>query len=313
MWTITVVKSLFLLLRTLPMHAVRLLVFTAIAAGLGAASLAGAWFGHQLGLLIGLPDPAADATVAGLGGLLLAASLVAARRDRLLHSVHARTLALLVDGIDGKPAPAGPAQLGQAAAAVTARFGTEAELFALDRLIRGVTGPAAAIADDLGGSVLALPGIARIASGSLVERAVLAQSYRARPENAWEAAHDALVLYVQNARPVLTAAGWITLVGWLVTAGAFLALLGPASAIAPLWPGDGQAGGWILAALAALGLRSALIEPFAFACLMQAFLRITAGQEPSPEWRGRLTQLCDRFRQLGERAIRWSPMSGAGA
>ena len=312
MWTVTLVKSLALVLRTLPMHAVRLLVFAAITVGLGAASLAGAWFGHRLGVMIGTPDPAADAVIAGLGGLVLAFSLVAARRDQLLHAVQARTLALLADGIDRKPVPYGPAQLGHSTAAVTSRFGTAAELFALDRLVRGVTGQVASVADGLG-TVLAFPGIARLASGSLVERVVLAHAYRARPENAWEAAHDGLVLYAQNARPVLVAAGWITLVGWLVTAGVFVALLGPVSALGALWPGDGQAGIWVLAGLCALGIRSALIEPFAFACLMQAFLAITAGQNPSPEWRGRLTQLCDRFRQLGERAIRWTPMSGAGA
>lgn len=312
MWTVAVVKSLFLALRTLPMLAVRLLVFSAIVLGLCLASLAGAWFGYRLGLMIGTPDPATDALIAGLGGLLLGASLVAARRDRLLHAIQGRTLALLTDGIDRKPVPFGPAQLREAHAAVTARFGTEAELFALDRLIRGVTGQVPSVAEGLG-TLLTLPGVARLASGSLVERVILAQAYRARPENAWEAAHDGLVLYAQNARPVLVTAGWITLVGWLVTAAVFLSLLVPLSLLTPVWPGDGMAAPYVFAALLALGIRSALIEPIAFACFMQAFLAITAGQDPSPEWRGRLTQICDRFRQLGERAVRWAPMSGVGA
>lgn len=312
MWTITFFKALVLTLRTWPMLAVRVLVFAAIAVGLGLAGLAGAWIGYRLGPVVGTPDPATDALIAGLGGLLLGASLVGARRDRLLHAVQARTIALLVDGIDQKPLPFGPAQLLQARAAVTARFGTRQELFALDRLIRGVTGQVASVADGLG-TVLTLPGVARLLSGGLIERVILAHSYRARPENAWEAAHDGLVLYAQNARPVLVTAGWITLAGWLVTAGVFLACLGPTSGLSAIWPGDGPAGSWFLAALFALGVRAALVEPLALVCLMQAFLAITAGQDPSPEWRGRLTQMCDRFRQLGERAVSWAPAPGAGA
>jgi hypothetical protein len=224
--------------------------------------------------------------------------------------VQARSIALIVDSLDGKPVPFGPAQIAQARASVASRFGSRGELYALDRLIRGVAGLVPSVAEGLG-PVLTLPGMGRIASGGLVERVILAQAYRARPENAWEAAHDALVLYTQNARPVLAAAGWATLVGWLVTGGLFLLFLGPLSGLTALWPVEGQAGTYLLAGLAAWAIRAALIEPFAFAYLMQAFLQITAGQDPLPEWRGRLTQLCDRFRQLGERAVTWEPAPGA--
>jgi hypothetical protein len=57
-------------------------------------------------------------------------------------------------------------------------------------------------------------------------------------------------------------------------------------------------------------VKAAVIEPFALACMMQAFRNVTAGQEPQPEWRGRLTQISDRFRQLGERAVGWRPDQG---
>ena len=310
MWTVTVFKTLVLMLRTLPQLAVRTLAFGAIAAGLAVVCFAGAWVGYRLGLARGASDPATDAILAGLGTLALGVSLVAFRRDRLLHAVQARSIALLVDCLDGKRVPYGPGQIAHARVAVASRFGTRAELFALDRLVRGVSGLVTSIAEGLG-LVLALPGVGRVVSGGLVESVILAQAYRARPANAWEAAHDALILFTQNARPVLAVAGWITLVGWLATGAVYALLLGPMSGFVTLWPGAGLAGIHVLAGLSTLAIRAALIEPFAFACFMQAFLRITAGQDPMPKWRGRLTQACDRFRQLGERAVSIQPISGA--
>lgn len=312
MWTVTVFKALVLMLRTLPQLAVRTLVFAGIAAGLALTCSAGAWIGYRVSLANGAADPATYALFAGTAALALGIGLVAVARGRLLHAVQARSIALMVDSLDGKMVPFGPEQILFARLSVASRFGTRVELYALDRLIRSVSGLITSVAEGLG-SILTLPGMGRIASGGLVERVILAQAYRARPENAWEAAHDALVLYTQNARPVLTAAGWITLVGWLVTGGLYLSLLGPLSSFATLWPVAGQVGTYLIAGLAAWAIRAALIEPFAFACLMQAFLQITAGQDPLPEWRGRLTQLCDRFRQLGERAVTWEPASGAEA
>lgn len=310
MWTVIFLKAQVLMLRILALLALRTLVFAGIAAGLALACFAGAWLGYQLGIARGATDLATDAALAGLGGLALGVSLVAFRRDRLLFALQAPGIALMADGLDGKRVSFGAGQIALARNAVASRFGSRAELFALDRLIRGVSGLVPSVAEGVG-PILSAPGIGRIASGGLVERVILAQAYRARPENAWEAAHDALVLYTQNARPVLAAAGWVTLVGWLVTGGLYLLFLGPMSGFATLWPGGGQAGTHVLAGLSAWAIRAALIGPFAFACLLQAFLRITAGQNPLPEWRGRLTQVCDRFRQLGERAVTWQPASGA--
>ncbi|MES2914698.1 MAG: hypothetical protein V4753_06215 [Pseudomonadota bacterium] len=310
MWTVRIFKALVLMLRTLPQLAVRSLVFAGIAVGLALACFAGAWLGYRLGLAGGSADPSTDAVLAGFGSLALGAGLVAVWRDRLLHAVQARSIALMVDSLAGRRLPLGLGQIALARTAVTSRLGTRTDLHDLDRLIRGVSALVPSVAEGLG-PVQTLPGMGRLASGGLVERVILAQAYRARPENAWEAAHDALVLYTQNARPLLATAGWITLVGWLATVGLFLLFLGPMSGFAALWPGEGQAGTLVLAGLSAWAIRAALIEPFAFACLMQAFLQITAGQDPLPEWRGRLTQVCDRFRQLGERAVTREPASGA--
>jgi hypothetical protein len=312
MWTIIVFKALVLMIRTLPLVALRLLVFGGVAAGTAAFTFSGAWIGHGLGLAGATADPRIDALLGGLAGLALAATLIALRRDRLLHGVQALGLAAVGDLLDGKRLSIGPDQIGALRMSVASRFGTGVELLALTRLVAGITGLVPRVADGLG-SVLTLPGFGRLASGGLVEQVILAQAYRARPENAWESAHDALVLYTQNARAVLSAAGWITLLGWFATGIVFVFLVGPLSGVAGLWPGAGQAGVLLVSALAAGAIRAAVIDPLAFACLLQGYLRISAGQDPLPEWRGRLTQFCDRFRQLGERAVSWAPGQEAQA
>lgn len=312
MWTVSIFKALLLQVRTLPFLVIRVLVHGGIALVLAGAAVAGATAGVQVAPLGDAAPAGADATVGALAGIVLAAGLLSLARDRLLHLVQAGTIALQVDGLDHQRFPNGRGQVDHARAAVIGRFGSRGELMALDRLVRGVTGRIPAIAEDVPSS-LTWPGLGRLASGGLVDQVILAHAYRARPENAWEAAHDGLVLYIQNARAVLAAAGWINLIAWVATGAAFLVIVGWLGGVLPLWPGAGQAGGIVLAALAAWALRAAVIEPFAFACLFQRFLLVTKGQDPAPEWRGRLTQLCDRFRQLGERAVTWAPEAGAGA
>ena len=80
-------------------------------------------------------------------------------------------------------------------------------------------------------------------------------------------------------------------------------MLGPAAAVAYLLPGDGSAGLFVFAVLFAWAVKAALIEPFALACLLQVFFQETEGQSPNAEWRGRLTQVSDKFRKLGEQAV----------
>ena len=67
---------------------------------------------------------------------------------------------------------------------------------------------------------------------------------------------------------------------------------------------------FVFALIFAWAVKAAVIEPFELACMMQVFFNVTEGQEPQPEWRGRLTQMSDKFRQLGERAVGWKPDAG---
>jgi hypothetical protein len=232
-------------------------------------------------------------------------------RDYILYLVKAGHIAVLVELLDGREIPGGKGQIDYARGIVTERFGQASALFALDRLIKGVI----AIATGLLGGMMALvpiPGLDRLMgvvraylrlAVGLVDEVILGHAIRTRSDNAWEAAHDGLVLYAQNARPMLGAAAWLTLITWVMAALVFLLMLGPAAAVALLLPGDGSSALFVFAAIFAWAVKAALIEPFALACLLQVFFRETEGQIPNAEWRGRLTHVSDKFRKLGEQAV----------
>jgi hypothetical protein len=306
MWEFSIFRALGLLIRTLPFIALRLAVHLGIALALVLAT----GVGLLLGRLSGDPGQAAAIYWGGAAGLALAAGAVYLLRDRLL-CLKAGQVALLVEALDGRPVRFANGQIGHARALVAARFGPLAALAALDRLIRGVIRAATALAE---ATVAPLPNLQRLTGSAQaqlvlaqepIDAMILAHALRTRSENAWEAAHDGLVLYAQNSRSMLRHAAWISLVGWVMAGLVFLAALAPAAAIAAMGPGGSEAGP-VIAASVAWAVKSALVDPFALACLLQVHLRLTEGQEPRPEWRGRLTQVSHKFRQLGEQALGWT-------
>jgi hypothetical protein len=302
MWNFSLLKALVVWGKLGPLLLVRLGVFTAVALVLAVAIAIGVWLGVSLRLAGG----AQDRVIGGLAGIAVAALVLAFLGRAFRQGLQIRMIALIADLLDGVRVPLGQGQTAHARASVAARFGSPAQASALYRYVRGVARKVPDVAEGVG-PILSLPLFGRLVTGGLVNQAVLAHAYRARPENAWEAAHDGLVLTTQNARELLGAAGRINAVGWALALAIFLVLLPPFVGLLVLWPAAGAISGVVAAALAALAIRSALIQPFALACLWQAFLRTTAGQEPLGEWRGRLTQISTPFRDLGDRAVAWVP------
>jgi hypothetical protein len=313
MWEFSVFRALGLLLRTLPFVLYRAAVYLGLAAVLVAAAGVGAGVGHVAAGASDQVAPGSFTTWGGLAGLVLGAGGILFLRGQLLYRVKAAHLALMVEALDQRPPPLVRGQFAWARSLVDERFGDASALVSLDRLVRSVIRTATGLVDDLLADILPLPGLDRLARSlglhlllarGLIEGVVLGHALRTRSENAWEAAHDGLVLYTQNARPMMLTAVWLSLIGWLLAALAFLALLPSATAAAALLPAVTGAGP-LLAAACAWAVKAALLDPFAQACLLQLHLRLTEGQDPLPEWRGRLTQVSDKFRLLGEQALGW--------
>ena len=90
----------------------------------------------------------------------------------------------------------------------------------------------------------------------------------------------------------------------------FLLMLAPAAAVVYVMPGAWSAGSMVFAVLFAWAVKAALIEPFAIACLLQAFFKVTEGQTPNPEWEAKLDSASKKFKTMGEKAVNWA--SGGG-
>jgi hypothetical protein len=315
MWEFSVSKALSLMVRTAPFLIFRVLVYFAITAALIIMTGTGAGLGYGVGLF-GDDDFQITSTFwGGAAGFGLTAGVIFFFRDYLLYLVKAGHIAVMVELLDGKQVPGSKGQVEYAGEVVKERFGQASALFALDVLIRGVINVVTRLMEGLL-SILPIPGLDRLIGAlraflrlavGLVDEVILGHAIRSRSENAWEAAHDGLVLYAQNAKPMLVNAAWLTLITWGLAILVFFLMLAPAAAVVWLLPGDSTAGMFVFAVVFAWAVKAALIEPFAIACMLQVFFKVTEGQEPLPEWKGRLTRASDKFRQLGERAAGWTP------
>ncbi|WP_309666694.1 hypothetical protein [Tabrizicola sp.] len=313
MWDFSVFGALGLMVRTAPFVLFRVAVYFGITAALVVVTGAGAGIGYGIG---GFGDDEFRATSTfwgGAGGFGLTAGVIFFLRDYVLYIVKAGHIAVMVELIEGRTVPAGQGQIAFARDMVSQRFGQASALFALDQLIKGVIAVVTGLAQGMM-AFLPIPGLDRIMgvvraylrlAVGLVDEVILAHALRTRSDNPWESAHDGLILYAQNARRMLVNAAWLTLFVWGLSLAVFLVMLAPAAAVVWLLPGEGAAGGLVFALVFAWAVKAAVIEPFAVACMMQVFFKVTDGQVPNPEWRGRLSQASAKFRALGERAIGW--------
>lgn len=312
MWEFSIFRALGLMIRTWPFVLMRVAIHLVIAAFLVIAARAGAVAGQALSGNMG-PVGMSAALWGGLAGFLLGTLAVVFLRGRLLHRMTAPHLAALVEALDRRPLPFGRRQVALANAIVVERFGDARAFTMLDTLVRSVIRTATGLVDGLLTDILPVSALDRLARASgaqrrltlgLIDAVVLAHATRTRSENAWEAAHDGLVLYTQNARPLMVNAVWLSLVGWALAGLVALAAVSPATVLAGALPGVSGAVPFV-AVVFGWALKAALYDPIAMACMLQLHLRLTQDQDPLPEWRGRLTQVSDKFRQLGERALGW--------
>lgn len=314
MWDFSISTALGLMRRTAPFILFRVIVYFAITTALIVATGTGGGLGWGIGAF-GDDEFRASSTAWGaLFGFAATAGVVFFLRDYILYIVKAGHIAVMVELLQGGQIPQGRGQIDHARAVVTERFGQASALFALDQLIKGVVGAVTGLMQGLL-SILPIPGLQnlmgllraylRLAVG-LVDEVILAHAIRTRATNPWSNAQEALVLYAQNARPMLVNAAWLTLIVYGLSFVVFLVMLAPAAAVVYLLPGAWSAGGVVFALVFAWAVKAALIEPFAIACLLQVFFKLTEGQTPDPEWQAKLSGVSDKFKKLGERAASWA-------
>jgi hypothetical protein len=314
MWNFSITRGIGLMVRTAPFLLFRAIVYFTIAAAYVVVTGTGAGIGYGIGGM-GDEDFQITSTFWGGGiGFVLTAGALYFLREYILYTVKAGHIAVMVELLDGRALPENMGQIAYARSVVTQRFGQTSVLFGLDQLIKGVVNAVTGLLEGLF-SILPIPGLDRLMavmraylklSVGLVDEVILAHAIRTRSDNPYASAREALVLYGQNAKPMLVNAAWLTLIVYGLSFLIFLVMLAPAATIVYLIPGAWSAGGVVIALLFAWAVKAAVIEPFAIACLLQAFFKITDGQQPNPVWEERIDGASAKFQEIGRRAARWA-------
>lgn len=313
MWDFSLGTSINLLVRTMPFILLRCAVYFGITLAYILMTGVGAGVGYGIG---GFGDESFQATTTLWGGVIgfgIVGAVLFFAREYLLYTVKAGHIAVLVRLIDGEELPAGRSQISYASQIVKQNFAQTNVLFAMDLLIKGVITAITGLVQGIT-SFLPIPGLQqlmgvvkaflRIAVG-LIDEIILAYIIRSNSDNPWLASRSALVLYGQNATVMLKNAAWLTLFTYGLSLGVFIIMLAPAAALVYIIPGAWSAGGMVFALLFAWAVKVAVIEPFAIACLLQAYFKVINEQTPSPEWEARLDKVSNKFAELKGKAQTW--------
>lgn len=301
-------QILGLLMRTMPFLLLRIAVYI----GITIAYVLAVGIGGGIGLLFGKigGNTGGGAGIGGLIGFIVISGILFWARQYLLYLVKAGHIAVLVELLDGRQIPSGSGQIGYATNIVKQHFASSSMLFGLHQLLRGILNVFNRLTISIA-SWLPIPGldmlvklVDTVINTSLghLDQVILAQILRKHTDNPWAVARDSVVLYAQNYKGVLKNAVFLTLIVWGLTLLLWIGVAAPIAALIGLF--HVQAGVWtfVLAFIAALSIKAALIDPFATVALIQVYDKVTAGQTPNPQWSAKLESISGKFRSLVERA-----------
>jgi len=311
MWDFEIGRTLGIMFRTLPFIVLRLIVYFGITAAYVVATGACAGIGYGVGNILADGGPEAMAFWGGIVGFGLVSLALYWMREYILYVVKAGHIAVMVQLIDGRDVPGGQGQIAYARQVVTQRFAEANMLFVMDQLVKGAIG---AITGLIGGiaAFLPIPGLQGIASFintvirmslTYVDEIILGYNISLNSQNPFETARQGVVLYAQNANTMVKNAVWLSLIMWVLAFLVFLFMLAPAAALIYWMPGALAGWSFVLAIILAWAVKSALIEPFCIAALMQVYFKVIAGQVPDPDWDRRLSEASKYFRELKDKAF----------
>ncbi|MDX1625318.1 MAG: hypothetical protein R3323_02285 [Wenzhouxiangellaceae bacterium] len=304
-------ETVSLLMRTLPFLIFRFLIYFGITVAWVLITGVGAGLGYGIGTIGG--EPEAGGLWGGIAGFSVAAAIMYFIREYLLYLVKAGHIAVLVELMEGRKLPDGKGQIDYAQGIVRERFAESSVLFGVDQLIKGILKAFNRVFFSIA-NFLPIPGVQGVAkflntiinlSLTYLDEVILAYNIRVKTDNPWEGSRTALVLYAQNYKTFLKNAFWLAFVVWGLTFLVFLLILAPVAGLVSLFPGAAGPLALILALVFAWGVKQAVIEPFGMTALMQVFFKVTEGQEPNPEWEGKLDKVSKKFSKLKDKASEW--------
>ncbi|WP_145987287.1 MULTISPECIES: hypothetical protein [Bradyrhizobium] len=190
------------------------------------------------------------------------------------------------------------------------RFGEVAILFGLGALIRAVLRAFHNALDTLG-DWLPAPGMKAVvgllntilsAATRYLDKVVLSYDLARGGDDPKRNVQDGLVYYCQNAKPILATSVWMVIVERILSILLCLLLLVPAGLVTVWLPEAIREYGAIvtvcIAALLAVTVRAAFIQPLFLICMMIRFHALIENQPINSTWVGYLDGLTDKFRQI---------------
>ncbi len=308
-----------LLLKTMPFLIFRFLIYFGITLAYVLITGIGAGVGYGVGAIGGSAE--GGTFYGGLIGFGIAGAIMYFIREYLLYLVKAGHIAVLVELMEGRSLPGGKGQIDYAQGIVRERFAESSVLFGVDQLIKGVL-KAFNRAFFTIANFIPIPGVQGIAkfintivtlSLTYLDEVILAYNIKTKSDNPWASSRTALVLYAQNYKAFLKNAFWLAFVIWGMTFLVFLLILAPVAGLVSLFPGAAGPLALIVALVFAWGIKQAVIEPLGMTALMQVFFKVTEGQQPNPEWDGKLEKVSKKFSTMKDKAAEWSSSnSGSG-
>ncbi len=305
-------ETLGLLRSTAPFLVFRFVIYVGITLVYVIGTGVGAGLGYGIGY-IG-DNPGVFGLWGGFIGFGLVGAVVYFFREYLLYIVKAGHIAVLVERMDGQELPQGRGQIEHAREVVRERFAQASVLFAVDQLIKGVLKVFNRAFFSIA-ALIPLPGTKGLASFintvinlslTYLDEVILAYNIRTRAENPWAASRTALILYAQNYKAFLKNAFFLAFFIWGMTFLVFLVILAPVAGLVALIPALAGPLTVVIALVLAWGVKQAVIEPVGMVALMQVFNRVTEGQDPDPEWEGRLEKLTGKFGEMRQKAAAWT-------
>jgi hypothetical protein len=273
----------------------------------------GAGIGWSVGSVAGGEDGSATGVLYGMfGGFAIVSGFLFYVREYLLYMVKAGHIAVIIKHLEGEKIPTGMGQIKYAQSIVKERFKEASVLFLVDQAIKKVV---KFITRLFTGIMTFLPIIPRpivnfintVVKNSVnyVDEIILAYNIKNEIDNPWEGSKQAVVLYAQNYKTFLKNSVFVTIISWVLTLLVFIVTFLPIALT--IKAGDYNVGymPFIIAVVASISLKAALIDPFAMTALMQAFFKVTEGQEPNPEWEAKLEKGSKKFREMKDKAANW--------
>jgi hypothetical protein len=299
----------------------RFLIYFGITVGYIIGTGTGAGIGWGIGSVAGGDDGSVTGTFYGMiGGFGIVSGILFYIREYLLYMVKAGHIAVILKHLDGEEIPHGKGQIAYAQGIVKERFKEASVLFLVDQAIKQVvkfiTGLFSGIMNFL--PIIPKPIVSFINtvvknSVTYVDEIILAYNIKNEIENPWEGSKKAVVLYAQNYKTFLKNAVFVTIISWVLTLLVIILTWGPIAAMLKMGNFDPGYMPFVIAVVASISIKAALIDPFAMTALMQVFFKVTEGQQPNPEWEAKLDKGSKKFREMKDKAVAWGASKFGGS